>query len=275
MTSSSSHLAQVVHLPQVEAIGPEPPQRIVEQAQRPVARALVRLRREEDAVARLRAGRAERLAVVVLALLVGGRRVAVADAQAQRLEDHGHRFLRAPGRAQDALAAQRHGQDARAGPSQRPLDGGGGDGWVIGALHSIIARDARARSRAVGGGWSLAAGPAFANGTIEGTIRLAGPAPAVAARPILKDASVCGREAPAESVVVGKAGALANVVVSVTDARIAGTPPPSAGASVDQRQCRYVPHVQAVTVGTPLAVMNNDAILHNVHGNEARRADRR
>ena len=27
--------------------------------------------------------------------------------------------------------------------------------------------------------------------------------------------------------------------------------------------------MQAVTVGTPLAVMNNDAILHNVHGNEA------
>jgi plastocyanin len=116
---------------------------------------------------------------------------------------------------------------------------------------------------------SLASGRAFANGGIEGTIRLAGPAPVVAARPIAKDANVCGAEAPAESVVVGKAGALANVVVSVTDARFAGTPPPSAGASVDQRRCQYAPHVQAVTVGTPLAVMNNDAILHNVHGNEA------
>jgi plastocyanin len=116
---------------------------------------------------------------------------------------------------------------------------------------------------------SLASGRALANGTIEGTIRLAGPAPAVAARPIANDASVCGSEAPAESVVVGQAGALANVVVSVTDARFAGTPPPTANAAVDQRRCRYVPHVQAVTVGTPLAVMNNDAILHNVHGNEA------
>jgi hypothetical protein len=114
------------------------------------------------------------------------------------------------------------------------------------------------------------AGPAFANGAIEGTIRVAGPAPAAAARPIAKDGSVCGNEAPAESVVVGKGGALANVVVSVTDARFVGAPPPVAGAALDQRKCRYLPHVQALTVGTPLAVMNNDAILHNVHANEAR-----
>ena len=117
---------------------------------------------------------------------------------------------------------------------------------------------------------ALASGPVFANGTIEGTIRIAAPAPSVAARPILKDAGVCGREAPNESVVVGKAGALANVVVSVTDARFAGAPPPVAGAALDQRSCRYVPHVQALTVGTPLSVMNNDAILHNVHANESR-----
>ena len=27
-----------------------------------------------------------------------------------------------------------------------------------------------------------------------------------------------------------------------------------------------MPHVQAVTVGTPLALINSDAVLHNVHG---------
>jgi len=113
-------------------------------------------------------------------------------------------------------------------------------------------------------------GSAFANGTIEGTIRLAGPAPAVAARPILKDASACGREAAAESVVVGKGGGLGNVVVFLRDAKPAAAAAPVAGASLDQRKCRYIPHVQALTVGTPLAVMNNDAILHNVHGNEAK-----
>jgi hypothetical protein len=112
-----------------------------------------------------------------------------------------------------------------------------------------------------------AGGPAFANGTIEGTVRLEGAAPAVASKPILKDAAVCGREAAAESVVVGKGGALANTVVFVKDARFAGSLPPAAGAAVDQRQCRYVPHVQALPAGTALSVMNSDAILHNVHGN--------
>ena len=116
----------------------------------------------------------------------------------------------------------------------------------------------------------LGAGPALANGTIEGTIRLAGPAPAAAARPILKDASACGREAAAESVVVGKGGGLGNVVVFLKDTKPAPAPAAVAGASLDQRRCRYIPHVQALTVGTPLAVMNNDAILHNVHGNEAK-----
>jgi hypothetical protein len=116
----------------------------------------------------------------------------------------------------------------------------------------------------------LGSGPALANGTIEGTIRLAGPAPAVAARPILKDASACGREAAAESVVVGKGGGLGNVVVFLKDAKPAPAPAPVPGAALDQRRCRYIPHVQALTLGTPLAVMTNDAILHNVHGNEAK-----
>jgi hypothetical protein len=115
----------------------------------------------------------------------------------------------------------------------------------------------------------LAPGAARAGGTIEGIVRLAGPAPAVAPRPIARDAKVCGREAPAESVVVDSAGALANVVVFVKDGRFPGAPPPVADAALDQRQCRYVPHVQALTVGTPLAVMNNDPILHNVHGNDS------
>ena len=114
----------------------------------------------------------------------------------------------------------------------------------------------------------LAGGAARAGGTIEGIVRLAGPAPAVAPRPIARDANVCGPEAPAESVLVGAAGALANVVVFVKDARLAGPPRPVAGASLDQRRCRYVPHVQALTVGTPLAVVNSDPILHNVHGND-------
>jgi plastocyanin len=114
---------------------------------------------------------------------------------------------------------------------------------------------------------TLASGPALA-GSIEGTVTIVKPVPPTPALPVVKDGSVCGKEAPNEGVVVHKSGGLQNVVVFVKDAKFTGTLAPVAGASLDQRQCRYLPHVQAVTVGTPLSLMNNDAILHNVHANE-------
>jgi plastocyanin len=102
-------------------------------------------------------------------------------------------------------------------------------------------------------------------GSVAGTVRLTG---ARAPRPVAKinkDSAVCGKEAADEAVVVGAEGALANVVVSLKGAKPLRPPGPAANASVDQVGCRYRPHVQAVTVGTSLAVLNNDAVLHNVH----------
>jgi hypothetical protein len=114
---------------------------------------------------------------------------------------------------------------------------------------------------------SLIAHAAFA-GTIEGTIKVAAPIPAAPPHAVSKDGGVCGQEAPNEAVIVGKGNGLGNVVVFVKDAKFDGKPAPVAGAALDQRQCRYFPHVQALTVGTPLSLMNNDAILHNVHAND-------
>jgi hypothetical protein len=110
---------------------------------------------------------------------------------------------------------------------------------------------------------------ASANGSIEGTVRVKPPAAALPPVPVVKDAGVCGKEAPNEAVVVGAGGSLRNVVVFVKDARFEGKPAPVAGAALDQKGCRYLPHVQALTVGTPLSLMNNDGILHNVHANAA------
>jgi plastocyanin len=116
---------------------------------------------------------------------------------------------------------------------------------------------------------TLTAPSAFAAGSIVGTVKIVKPAPATKPFPVAKDGSVCGKEAPNESVLVDKQGGLQNVVVFVKDAKFTGKLAPTAGAALDQKQCRYTPHVQALTVGTPLSVMNNDAILHNVHANES------
>ena len=111
--------------------------------------------------------------------------------------------------------------------------------------------------------------PALANGSIAGVVHLDGAAPKLPPYPVTKDGATCGKDAPNESVVVGKKGALRNVVVFVKDAHADGKAAPVTGAALDQKQCRYTPHVQALTVGTPVSLMNNDAILHNIHANES------
>ena len=111
-----------------------------------------------------------------------------------------------------------------------------------------------------------AAANANGSGSIAGVVKLAGSAPALVALKVTKDTGVCGSTKPNEAVVVSKAGALANVVVSLRAAKPASAPPPTPNAAIDQQGCQYRPHVQAVTVGTSLALVNSDAVLHNVHG---------
>jgi plastocyanin len=115
----------------------------------------------------------------------------------------------------------------------------------------------------------LLATPAFANGSIQGTVKAAPPAKARPPHAVTKDASVCGKDAVDEAVLVDEKGGLRNVVVFLKDAKFAGKLAPVEGAALDQKGCRYTPHVQALTVGTPLALLNNDAVLHNVHANDS------
>jgi len=42
-------------------------------------------------------------------------------------------------------------------------------------------------------------------------------------------------------------------------------PAPTTPAVLDQKGCRYYPHVLGVMVGQPLEIVNGDATLHNVH----------
>ncbi len=67
-----------------------------------------------------------------------------------------------------------------------------------------------------------------------------------------------------EEVVAGPGGELANVFVYVES--VPGTwNPPSTPVVLDQKACQYHPHINAVMVGQPLEIKNDDATLHNVH----------
>jgi len=75
-----------------------------------------------------------------------------------------------------------------------------------------------------------------------------------------------GGNASNESVVVGADGALQNVFVYVKDGL--GTlrfPIPSAAVVIDQKGCRYVPHVLGVQAGQRVEILNSDPTLHNIH----------
>lgn len=105
-------------------------------------------------------------------------------------------------------------------------------------------------------------------GAITGTITVEGPVPQP--QPIRMSADPnCERTAAgatSETFVVGEGGALQNVFVYVKDGLgDLKFPTPSTPVVLDQKGCRYVPHVFGVQVGQPVEVVNSDATLHNVH----------
>jgi len=98
-------------------------------------------------------------------------------------------------------------------------------------------------------------------GELQGVARFQGTPPSLPRLETTKERAVCGDSVPDEALQV-TAGKLRNVVVIVK-----GAPAPAPGkGTLDQRTCRYLPHVQVLPVGSTLEVVNGDPTLHNVHG---------
>lgn len=101
-------------------------------------------------------------------------------------------------------------------------------------------------------------------GAIAGRVVFDGEAPQLSFLPVHKNRSVCGERAPDESLLVGPDGGLKNVVV-VLDGIAAGKSPAVTPAVLDNKDCAFVPRVQALTVGRALELRNSDTILHDAH----------
>jgi plastocyanin len=108
-------------------------------------------------------------------------------------------------------------------------------------------------------------------GELKGTVALDGAAPA---NPAIKMAAdpVCmkqtaGTTQAQETFMVGTDGkSLGNVFVYVKDGL--GNyvfDVPTEAARIDQKDCRYHPHVFGMRVGQPLEILNSDPTLHNIH----------
>jgi hypothetical protein len=70
---------------------------------------------------------------------------------------------------------------------------------------------------------------------------------------------------PDESIVVGPAGGLKNVIVFLADAPAAPMDASASPAVLDQINCVYVPHVLALHTGQTFRIKSSDAIMHNVN----------
>ncbi len=115
--------------------------------------------------------------------------------------------------------------------------------------------------------------PLFLNahsGNILGRVKFSGTVPPL--QPIKMNADpVCVRENSGKPVFndeisINPENGLANVFVSIKEGLNKNFPPaPEEPVILDQRGCRYSPHVIGVRVGQTLKIMNSDPTLHNVN----------
>ncbi len=68
-----------------------------------------------------------------------------------------------------------------------------------------------------------------------------------------------------EKVVVNANQTLKHVFVYIKEGFSGTAPVPNAAAELDQQGCMYQPHVLGMQTGQPLAIVNSDTTLHNVH----------
>lgn len=110
------------------------------------------------------------------------------------------------------------------------------------------------------------ASPPAATGTIELTVKFDGIVPPRAVVDAGEFKHHCGKAKSilTEDMVIGGDGALANVAAILEHPPV--TPASPQTATLDQKNCSFVPHVQTATVGATLDIGNDDGILHNVHG---------
>ncbi len=101
-------------------------------------------------------------------------------------------------------------------------------------------------------------------GSISGTVKFAGTAPAPKKLEVTKDKEVCAKGDKTDKSLVVHNGNIEYAVVSITDIKT-GKKIDAKKVNLDQKDCEYHPHVLAFPVGTPVEINNPDGILHNIH----------
>jgi|SRR5271165_5610153 len=107
-------------------------------------------------------------------------------------------------------------------------------------------------------------------GTVSGTVKWLGPPPHGLDFPITKDAAICDPEsrktADLERLVVGSQGGVANAIVYLKNIYSGKAMVlPEQRRHLDQKHCRYIPHILLVPQNEALQMESSDATLHTIH----------
>jgi hypothetical protein len=112
--------------------------------------------------------------------------------------------------------------------------------------------------------------PVTNGGTITGTVEWSGPEPRGLDVPVNKDPEVCDPESHKsvnlERLIVGSDGGVANTIVFLKNISSGkAIILPEARRYLDQKHCRYEPHILLVPQAATLSMKSSDPVLHTVH----------
>jgi hypothetical protein len=107
-------------------------------------------------------------------------------------------------------------------------------------------------------------------GTITGTVKWSGAEPSGLDVAVNKDPQVCDPDShktvSMERLVIGSDGGVANTIVYIKNiSQGKGMNLPVPRRSLDQKHCRYEPHILLVPQTAELTMKSSDAVLHTVH----------
>lgn len=107
-------------------------------------------------------------------------------------------------------------------------------------------------------------------GSISGTVKWVGAVPRTLEAPVTKDPQICDPEGKKtvnlERLIIGPDAGVANTVVYLKDissGKAFDLPPQR--RHLDQKSCRYVPHILLIQQNESLTMNSSDATLHTIH----------
>jgi hypothetical protein len=112
--------------------------------------------------------------------------------------------------------------------------------------------------------------PVTDGGTISGAVKWSGAVPRELDFPITKDSQICDpqgkKSVSLERLIIGSDGGVANTIVYLKNISAGKKLElPEQRRHLDQRRCRYVPHILLVPEKTDLQMQSSDATLHTIH----------